>query len=159
MLIAVVLSIIGFVVVGVIVAASVYQFAGLGSWSGKQLPLRHLGSAACQRDCCRARNWMDSPSRFFLLLPEGVQRGRNKVERGMFQTAALIYFIGAILTIISFWTAVDTHRTDSADSRVLLDTGYSNAVGSEHASTPPGSPTMSTRNSYGGNKVLRKVRS
>ena len=161
MLIAVVLSIIGFVVVGVIVAASVFQFAGLGSLVGKTVTPSTPGIVGLITGIIAGLviGWIVLIVSSYFLRKAYNEVGL-KLNVGMFKTAALIYFIGAILTIVVIGLLL------ILIAQILLIVAFFSIPDTMPSAPgmpppPPGSPTMasSTRNADGGNKVLRKVRS
>jgi uncharacterized membrane protein len=103
MIIAVVLSIIGFAVVAVIVGASLYSFAGLrGATSASQVASTPgFGTLIGEIVGGLVVGWI-----LLVISAYFFRRAYNivgmKLNVGMFRTAALVYFIGAILTIIVF---------------------------------------------------------
>jgi len=97
MIIAVALSIIAFIVVGVIVAASFFSFIGFGNTVTTTTP--GLFSFIAGLIVGLAIGWILLViSSYFLRKTYNTISVRLNI--GMFRTAALIYFIGAILTII-----------------------------------------------------------
>jgi len=101
MLIAIALSIVGFVVVGVIVAASVYRFVGLGSIEGGTVTTSTpgLGGLIGGIVVGLVIGWIVLIVSSYFLRKAYNEVGL-KLNIPMFKTAALIYFIGAILSII-----------------------------------------------------------
>src|SRR5579864_4462801 len=96
MIIAVVISIIAFIVVGVIVAAGVLSFLGFRA-AGVAAPA--IGAFIASLVVGLGVGWILLViSSYFLRKTYNTIAVRLNV--GMFRTAALIYFIGAILTII-----------------------------------------------------------
>jgi len=101
MIIGVVLSIIGFAVVGVLVGASVYRFAGLrGATTASQVASTPgFGTLIGEIIGALVVGWI-----VLVVSAYFFRRAYNivgaKLSVGMFRTAALVYFIGAILTII-----------------------------------------------------------
>ena len=97
MIIAVALSILAFIVVGVVAAASFFSFIGIGTAVGATTP--GLGAFIASVVIALAIGWiLLIISSYFLRKTYNTISTRLNV--GMFRTAALIYFIGAILTII-----------------------------------------------------------
>jgi len=101
MLIAIVLSIIGFVVVGVIVGLSVYRFVGLGGIVPGTVTTTTPGLVGLITGIVVGLviGWIVLVVSSYFLRKAYNEVGL-KLNVGMFKTAALIYFIGAILTII-----------------------------------------------------------
>jgi len=103
MIIGVVLSIIGFAVVALIVGASVYRFAGLrgATTAGQVAATPGFGSLIGEIVGGLVVGWI-----LLVISAYFFRRAYNivgmKLNVGMFRTAALVYFIGAILTIIVF---------------------------------------------------------
>jgi len=145
-LIAVVLAIIGFVVVGVIVAASVFQFAGLGSLVGRTVTPSTPGIVGLITGIVAGLviGWivLVVSSYFFR---KAYNEVGMKLNVGMFKTAALIFFIGAILTILVIGLLL------ILIAQILLIIAFfsipdmSMASGPGMPPPPPGSPSMATQ--------------
>src|SRR5579862_4934006 len=102
MMIAVVTSIIGFVVVAVIVAGSLYRFAGLGRVTSSTVTSTPgFGTLIGEILVGLLIGWIVLVVSAYFFRKAYNEVGL-KLNVGMFKTAALIYFIGAILTIIVF---------------------------------------------------------
>jgi len=145
-LIAVVLAIIGFVVVGVIVAASVFQFAGLGSLVGRTVTPSTPGIVGLITGIVAGLviGWivLVVSSYFFR---KAYNEVGMKLNVGMFKTAALIFFIGAILTILVIGLLL------ILIAQILLIVAFFSipdmpmASGPGMPPPPPGSPTMAAQ--------------
>jgi uncharacterized membrane protein len=145
MIIAIGLSIVGFVVVAVIVAASVFSFIGLGSLnSGTVTPSPGLFGALAGIVVGLVIGWI-----VLVLSAYFLRKAYNtvglKLNVGMFKTAALIYFIGAILTIIVVGLLL------ILIAQILLIVAFFSIPDMPMASgpglppSPPGSPSMATQ--------------
>jgi uncharacterized membrane protein len=138
MIIAVVISIIAFIVVGVIVAASVFSFLG---FRAAGVPAPAIGAFIASLVVGLGVGWILLViSSYFLRKTYNTIAARLNV--GMFRTAALIYFIGAILTIIVIGLPL------LLIAQILFVIAYFSIpeapVGTSGMPPPPGSPTMST---------------
>jgi len=145
MLIAIVLSIIGFVVVGVIVAASVFQFAGLGSLVGRTVTPSTPGVVGLITGIIAGLviGWIVLIVSSYFLRKAYNEVGL-KLNVGMFKTAALIYFIGAILTIVVIGLLL------ILIAQILLIVAFFSIpdmmpAGPGMPPPPPGSPTMAAQ--------------
>jgi uncharacterized membrane protein len=100
-IIAVALSIVGFVVVGAIVAVNVYRFIGFGSHVTSTTIASRPGFGSFVGDIIGGLlvGWIVLiVSAYFFR--KAYNTAGQKLNVGIFKTAALVYFIGAILTII-----------------------------------------------------------
>jgi uncharacterized membrane protein len=140
MIIAVALSILAFIVVGVIVAASVFGYIGIDRAVGTSAPA--LGALIGSLIIGLVIGWiLLVVSSYFLRKTYNTMSVRLNV--GMFRTAALIYFIGAILTIIVIGLLL------ILIAQILFIIAYfsipDNVVpGTGMPPPPPGSPSMAT---------------
>jgi uncharacterized membrane protein len=100
-IIAYVIAIVGIVVVGVVVAAAIFGFVGLGALAGGRTGAATGGVVGVIASVVAALVVI-----WILLILSGyfIRKTYNsisaKLNVGMFRTAALVYFIGAALTII-----------------------------------------------------------
>ena len=140
MIIAVAISIIAFIVVGVIVAASVFSFIGIGRTVSVATP--GLGAFIGSLVVGLGVGWILLViSSYFLRKTYNTISARLNV--GMFRTAALLYFIGAILTIIVFGLLL------ILIAQILFVIAFFSIPDAPVGAAgmpppPPGSPTMAT---------------
>jgi uncharacterized membrane protein len=137
MIIAIVISIIAFIVVGVIVAASLFSFIGFGRAAGFVAPA--LGAFIVSLIAGLAVGWiLLVVSSYFLRKAYNTIAARLNV--GMFRTAALLYFVGAILTIFVFGLFL------ILIAQILFVVAFFSIpeapFGSGMPPPPPGSPSM-----------------
>jgi uncharacterized membrane protein len=147
MLIGIVLSIVGFAVVAVIVGGSVYRFAGLGSTASASSVASSPGFFGFLAGIVVGLvvGWI-----VLVISAYFFRKAYNivglKLNVGMFRTAALVYFIGAILTIIVFGLLL------ILIAQILLIIAFFSIPDTPIPSSPgmppplaPGSPTMATQ--------------